>query len=196
MAIIYSTPTQKRFLEPYKQRVFQYDSEYSNIYLSRYTNNLLNVIGDDCILRDADIINLNKINGDTGIEFTVESGDIIHDLTFIQLKTNTTIQFPNLNIYSSILKVIVYTSFQYIQSTEENELKIKTSLYDPVNHVVLDGWEPTTDRIILGVIGFTITDNLIDLLYLEDWANININGVNYSIRKTPQKVVLIDGGIL
>lgn len=52
MAVSVTPSPQFRYLEPYKNRVFQYDTPNSNLFLSQYANNLLRVVGNDCVFAD------------------------------------------------------------------------------------------------------------------------------------------------
>lgn len=38
---------QHRYLEPFKNRVFQYDTKHSNLFLSQYVNQVLNAVGEN-----------------------------------------------------------------------------------------------------------------------------------------------------
>lgn len=190
------TPTQTRYLEPYKQKVFQFDSEYSNVFLSRYTNNILKVFGDDCILDGLDIEDLTNTN--TDISFTVTLGSGIQDLTFFEFSIDTTVTFANLNLFPDTNKVLVYLTYQYLETPIENPILLKTAIYNPTTHVVVDSFVPTTDRILLGLIGYTIVGGNINTVTLEQTdGSLNIDGVYYTVRKQNENTVqVLDGGLL
>lgn len=191
------TPIQTRYLEPYKQKVFQYDSEYSNIYLSRYSNNILKVIGDDCILTGLEITELTRTNTNTGISFKVTLGTGIHDLTYFEFASDTSIAFDNLNIFPDTNKLLVYLSYQYLATTIDNPIKITVGLYNPTTHILADGFNPNADRIFLGVIGYTISDGTLASVTLEQTVGtINVSGTSYILRKTSDNIQQLDGGIL
>lgn len=201
MAATTIVPIQKRFLEPYTQRTFQYGTPDSHLFLSRYTNNILRVFGDDCILKELDIYNLQKINNDTGVSFQIESGDLIQDLTYIKFDEITNITLPNVSAYDDSNKIIVYTKYSYLHSIEANPIRILVSFYNPMTQEVIDGWDSNKNRIILGLISFTkdVNDKILSLELDTTLDKIVINGLEVSIRQKPKnsiKTLVVDGGIL
>ncbi|MDX1701711.1 MAG: hypothetical protein R3250_13880, partial [Melioribacteraceae bacterium] len=41
---------QKHYIEPWNQRVFQYNTDQSDVFLSRVANSVFRVFGDDIVL--------------------------------------------------------------------------------------------------------------------------------------------------
>lgn len=171
---------QHRYLEPYKNRVFQYDTAHSNLFLSQYTNQILNAVGNDVIVRGLAVtptINLYK----TGISFEVAAGALIQDQTYFELPTKNTIMMEDLINFPNYY-VIIYTNWRYIQTIYENNLKIEATLYNPQTQTSITGWNSATNRVILGVFSYSIVNNEIvfvkeekDDIYFED-SNIIQNG--------------------
>ena len=102
---------QHRYLEPFKNRVFQYDTNHSNYFLSRYTNQILNAVGDDSIVRGLEIspeVNPSK----TGINFTIAPGALIQDLTYFEFQKDTVIEMDDIVDFSDYY-IVIYSNYRY-----------------------------------------------------------------------------------
>lgn len=186
--IIIPTP-QHRFLEPFKNRVFQYDTKHSNYFLSQYANGILNAIGNDVIIRGLKITPEIDTYA-TGLNFIIAKGALIHDQTFIEIPTENKISISEIAPYSNQL-VIIYTNWRFLHTVYENPLKIEVTLYNKETRKTITAWSTTTNRVILGVFKFTSDGNkIIDVseekieedLVFED-SNIVVNG-NFDIGAT------------
>ena len=90
---------QHRYLEPFKNRTFQYDTKHSNLFLSRYTNQILNAVGDDSIVRGLEVtpeLNSSK----TGINFIISPGALVQDLTYFEFQKETIVPMDDLSDFS------------------------------------------------------------------------------------------------
>ena len=158
---------QHRYLEPFKNRVFQYDTKHSNLFLSRYTNQILNAVGDDSIIRGLEItpeIDSSK----TGINFIISPGALIQDLTYFEFQKETIIEMEDLSDFSDYY-VVVYSNYRYIETVYENPLKFEATLYNPRTKRALSAWSTINNRIILGVYSFSIDqDHYITSIEEED----------------------------
>ena len=172
---------QHRFLEPFKNRVFQYDTKHSNLFLSRYTNQILNAVGDDSIVRGLEIspeVNPSK----TGINFTISPGALVQDLTYFEFQKETVIEMDDLADFSDYY-IVIYSNYRYIETVYENPLKFEATFYNPRTKRTLSAWNTVNNRIILGVFSFSIDGdhNIIDVeeedstIFFED-ANVVRNG--------------------
>ena len=157
---------QHRYLEPYKNRVFQYDTKHSNLFLSHYTNQILNAVGDDSIVRGLEVS--PKVNSSkTGIDFTVSPGALVQDLTYFEFQNDTTVSMEEIVDFSDFY-VVIYTSYRYIETVYENPMKLEATLYNPRTKRALSVWNPVTNRIILGVYSFTVENGIITGVIEED----------------------------
>ena len=157
---------QHRYLEPYKNRAFQYDTKHSNLFLSHYTNQILNVVGDDSIVRGLEVspeVNSSK----TGIDFKVAPGALVQDLTYFEFQNETTVSMDEIVDFSDFY-VVVYTSYRYIETVYENPMKLEATLYNPRTKRALSTWNTVINRIILGVFSFTVENGLITGVNEED----------------------------
>lgn len=159
MATVVIPDPQARYLEPFKNRLYQYDNKHSNLFLSRYVNNILRAVGNDVIVRGLQVtptINESK----TGIDFKIFAGSLIQDLTYIELPLDTKISIDNITSFSN-QKIILYTSWRHLDVVYENPLKIEVTLYDPITENTLTRWNSVTNRIILGIYDFEVENNVI-----------------------------------
>ena len=171
---------QHRYLEPYKNRVFQYDTKHSNYFLSHYVNQILNAVGDDSIIRGLEVaaeINSAK----TGLDFTISPGSLVQDLTYFEFLNETPIALENIVRYSDHY-VVLYTNWRYVETVYENKLRFEATLYNPQTKKALAPWNSAKNRIILGVFSFTVEDDRIvdfkreDVTIFFDDSNVIKNG--------------------
>lgn len=179
MADVVIPKNQKRYLEPFKNRTYSYDNKHSNVFLSRYVNNILRTVGNDVIVRG--LVVKPHINAtSTGIDFVIEPGALIQDLTYIELPLESNISIDEITSFPSH-KVIVYTSWRHLDIVYSNPLKIEVTLYDPVTENTLTRWNSATDRIILGIFNFELENGLI---------------VNIREDESMHNIVLIDSNVI
>ena len=179
MADVIIPRNQKRYLEPFKNRTYSYDNKHSNVFLSRYVNNILRTVGNDVIVRGLHIkptINTSS----TGVDFTVESGAVIQDLTYIELPLDCKISINNITSFPGH-KIIIYTSWRHLDVVYSNPLKIEVTLYDPITESTITRWNSVTNRIILGIYNVELKDGLI---------------VNVREDEEMNNIVLIDSNVI
>lgn len=179
MATVIIPNPQSRYLEPYKNRTYQYDNKHSNLFLSQYVNNILRAIGNDLIVRGLEIKPTINESAD-GIIFDINPGAIIQDMTYIEMPLKSQIELHNLVPFSDQY-IILYTNWRYLTTLHENSLKIEATLYDLVTETTLTKWNANTNRIILGIYKFEVLSNKI-INVIED--------------KTLSSIVLIDSNVI
>ena len=172
---------QHRYLEPFKNRCFQYDTKHSNVFLSHYVNQILNAVGDDSIVRGLEVA--PKVNSSkTGIDFKISPGALIQDLTYFEFQNESTVSMEEVGDFSEYY-IIIYTSYRYIETVYDNSMKFEGTLYNPRTKKALSIWNPAVNRIILGVYSFTAVDGFItdvteiDSTIFFDEANVIRNGI-------------------
>lgn len=169
MSTITIPDPQYRYLEPYKNRTFQYDTKYSNLYLSKYVNNILRAVGNDVIIRGLEVtpsINTYK----NGLIFKITAGSVIQDMTYIEIPTDSTIEIADIASFSDQY-VILYTNWRYMETVYDNQFKFEVTLYNSVTETTLTRWDPMRNRIILGVYKFDTTDGKISNVALDTTMN-------------------------
>lgn len=150
---------QHRYLEPFKNRVFQYDTKHSNLFLSQYANGILNAVGNDTVVRGL-VVTAEIDAYATGLIFNVSKGSLIQDTTYIELPTSTSIHISDIVPYHEQL-VIVYTNWRYLQTVYENPLKFEVTLYNKDTRKTITAWSTTTNRVILGIFKFKVENGII-----------------------------------
>ena len=179
MADVTIPKNQKRYLEPFKTRTYSHDNKHSNVFLSRYVNNILRTVGNDVIVRGLTIKSQINANS-TGVDFTIAAGSLIQDLTYIELPLESKISIDEITPFAG-QKIIIYTSWRHLDVVYSNPLKIEITLYDPVTENTITRWNSATNRIILGIFNFEIENGLI---------------VNIREDETASNIVLIDSNVV
>jgi len=150
---------QYRFLEPFKNRVFQYDTKHSNLFLAHYTNNILRSVGSDVIVRGLTVTaGINTYAN--GLFFMIDPGAVIQDNTYIELATQNMLTIEDIIPFSNQY-VIIYTCWRYLQTVYENPFKLGITLYNKETRTTLTAWNSMTNRIILGIFKFEVEDGRI-----------------------------------
>lgn len=145
----YSIPLQQQYNTPNQQRILHQNTIDSKVYLSRTSNNILKAIGNDLVLNNLTIKDIIYPNIDE-VKIVLNKGLLIQDLTLIQVDEEIELSinvrpFDNNNGY-----LIIYTDYQYINSTSENNLKFKLSyITADGNNIINDTWDPNRYRILL-----------------------------------------------
>ena len=150
---------QFKYLEPFKNRVFQYDSKHSNLFLSQYVNQILNVVGNDCIVRGLEITPVLNVFS-TGATFTVNPGALIQDLTYFELPSENELVIDDLVSFPNFW-LIIYTNWRYLNSVYDNDLKLEATFYNSKTRKSISTWNSFTNRIILGVYEYDIQNDKI-----------------------------------
>lgn len=179
MATVVIPNPQNRYLEPYKNRTYQYDNKHSNLFLSQYVNNILRAVGNDIIIRGLEVIPSINSTSD-GIIFDINPGSLIQDLTYIEFPLPSRIELTNLLPYSDQY-IILYTNWRYLTTVHENSLKIEATLYDLITETTLTKWNANTNRIILGVYRYEVLSNKI---------------INITEDKTLTSIILINSNVI
>jgi len=155
-------PTQKRYNDPYQQRVLQFETQDPRVYLSRVSNYLLKAIGNDVVISGLDVASLSTSDLTT-LNVTLNPGSMIQDSTLIEVSTPITLSIDTLGFDSCSGYIIIYTSYKYLESIEANQLQFKMSyitndglLLSPIT----DPWDYSRDRLYLNIYSFSTSPSL------------------------------------
>lgn len=164
--MLHSTiPTQLRINDPYQQRLLQFDTQDSRVYLSRVSNYILKSIGNDAVIKGLEVTNINLDT--TTVSLTIAPGLIIQDSTLIELTTETEISFDLNGLDSCNGYLILYTNYQYLNVVDSNKLIIKLSYITKDGLDIIpsnDLWDKNRNRIYLGLYRFDNAYNLTEIL--------------------------------
>jgi len=149
------TPTQKRYNDPYQQRILQFDTQDPRVYLSRVSNYILKSIGNDAIVNGIDVTTSIESNV---VTVTISSGLILQDLTLIDVTEETILTFDISAFDPCNGCLILYTDYRYIESIESNVFRFKLSYLTNDGTLLVpitDPWDHNRNRIYLELIRFT-----------------------------------------
>lgn len=147
-----AVPYQFQYNTPNQQKLLKHNITDSKVYLSRASNNLLKAIGNDVVLSGF-IIDYENIQYNNYIlSIPISSGLVIQDSTLIHIQDDFTLSINTQPLDPNNGYLIIHTQYQYLNSNEENHLKIKISYIShngqsivPSSHV----WDPNRNRILL-----------------------------------------------
>jgi len=147
-------PNQVRYNDPYQQRLLQFNTQDSKVYLSRSTNYLLKAIGDDVVLNGLSLTVNPTIDLET-ISLTISPGLLIQDTTLISILDSTTLTFNVRPYDQNNGYIIVYTEYQYLNIISENPLSLKIAYISADGTSISTSWDPNKNRILLYRFSFT-----------------------------------------
>lgn len=180
------TPTQTRVNDPYQQTIFQFNTADSKLYLSRESNKLLNVVGNDVVLTGM-VMSAPSIVAPSTIRTSIAVGYAISDYTLIQFTnanavdidvsalTDTTVDGSHLG---------VFLNYQYLDTIESNLAAID------IFHIQSDGtvtnplgrFSANACRILLGAIDFTKSGTAVSATSAYNQSTLNVSGTTMTVR--------------
>lgn len=188
------TPTQVRINDPYQEMIFQYNTADSKVYLSRESNKILNVIGNDLVLKGLDMSDPIIVPTST-VNVDISAGWAIEDETLVETTILATVDIDCAALTDTTIggsHLGVFLNYKYLETVEPNLLSID------IFHIQADG--TVTDplgrfgagcRILLGAINFTKTGAAVTAVSRYDSATLLVNGTLFYIRGlNPSTIVL------
>ncbi len=180
MADIQTPVNQTRINDPYQQRLYDFDTTDSRLYLARASNQLLKAFGNDIVLNGFANSNLSYTNDTVSLD--ISGGLIIVDDTLIEIDEDMSLDL-NVAAYTDSGKVIVYTDYQWLQTVNENPIRIKMSHVSLDGTVILPGgWAANRNRVVLGIFEYSKNASNIVTHFQEITAatkKINVNGTEF-----------------
>ena len=181
----YFTPTQERFNDPYQQRIFDYGTVDSRVYLSRATNMILKAIGNNVVLNGFTIGGLSGI-GTSIISLTVSTGYAIQDSTLVQSEQIATLTIDVSTLVDTTTggaHLGVFLDYEYLETVESNPAVIR--LY----HISSDGMTLTPAGFdsarcltLIGLIEFTKVAALVTAVSEITGGSLSINGTLFTVK--------------
>lgn len=176
---------QKITIQPFSNRIFDYNNYESRHYLSRSINTLLESLGTDCVVTGFKIKSIKFINNE--VDLIVSPGIMIVDSTLIEYPSDTNLKL-NISTYSQQSGfLIVSAGFQYLHNPEKLASRIKLSyITNDGFSQAPDEWCEDFDRLIISKLIFQndINDKkVVDVTsYFSTNQTVLINGINYIVR--------------
>lgn len=169
------TPTgQRHFIEPFDQRVFQFDTDKSDVFLSRVANSVYQVLGNDIVMYGLDVENIAHTTD--SVVASVTGGAAIQDQTLIYTPDPVDLEMNGVSGMDEAGKIVILLNYNYLETFEQNRHSILMNFIDPAGNP-LHPFLPQRDRIVLEILEFT-----------KDSSD-NITGVT----RSPDRTILIDG---
>lgn len=180
------TPTQVRVNDPYQQNIFQFNTSDSKLYLSRESNKILGIIGDDIVLTGMKLSAPTIIGGNT-VRTNVGTGFAISDLTLIQFTNANNVSLDVSALVDTPVggaRLGVFLKYQYLETTEVNlasidmfHIQSNGTVTDPLSRFSLNSC-----RILLGLIDFVKSGSTVTSASISTISQLSIGGVNYHQR--------------
>jgi hypothetical protein len=180
------TPTQARVNDPYQQTVFQYNTVDSKVYLSRESNKLLNVIGNDIVLAGM-IMTAPTIVAPSTVRTTIPIGWAISDYTLIQFSSITTVDIDCSSLTDTDVDgshLGVFLRYEYLDTIEPNTAAVDIFHIDSGGSVDNSSGRFSADscRILLGVIDFTKSGTSVVVASIYSQSTLLVEGITMTIR--------------
>lgn len=179
-------PSQMKYIDPYNQRIYDFNSSDNKVYLTRNINNVLKVIGNDLVVGGLQPTNLICTNNIMSI--TLLSGIMICDDTLVEITEETNLSI-DCSLFDDSGYLVVHSHWQWLNTTEPNLSELRFSWVSSDGETIYNnGWDLDKDRILLCVIKFTknTSNNIIsyEILSLASTDYIIIKGKKYYLRNT------------
>lgn len=176
---------QETLINPYSNKLFDFDTHSSKVYVSRSVNNLLKSIGDDCIL-DGLISNATYNSSTDEITIHITPGKAIVDSTLVEISSST--QDNQLSIDVTSLDqtgcLIVALSYKFLNTIYANNSKFKLFYLasNSIDTVPVD-FQTDYDRLVLAKFIFDKTSKTVTKIAseLNTPATQVIRGKSYQV---------------
>ena len=190
-------PVQTRYNDPFQQMIFQYNTADSKMYISRESNKLLKVIGDDVILKGMDMFNV-LINPPSTIQASIDIGMAIQDCTLIQFTGVGTVDIDAAALVDTPTggaHLAIFLRYNYLETIEANLATID------IFHVQADGtvtdplgrFDANSCRVLLGIIDFTKVGSDVTDSSINNSPTMVINGMLKYVRGAGPDNVMLSG---
>lgn len=172
--------SQRHYIEPFDQRVFQYDTDKSDVFLSRVANSVYKIFGDDIVMRGTGITGIS--HSSDSVTLTVGAGSVLQDNTLLVTEEDVVLQLDGVSGLDPSGKIVVFCSYGYLQTFEQNKHSFNINYIDITGNP-LYSYTSTRDRLVIGIFEFTkdAGDNVITFTPSLD-ESLTINDNEYWVR--------------
>jgi hypothetical protein len=150
-------------------------------YILESVDEILDIFGENCIIRGCEIVNLNYNQETQRLTFDVTSGKVISDKKLIQFPEVIPME-TDLSNLPDIGKLVVTVSYRYLRTSRPNLAIICIKFID--NNNICENWWLELDKLLLTVIEYDKLNNTFEKYesnYLQE-KKININNIEYVSR--------------
>ena len=186
-------PSQNRYNDPYQQRITTLSSSHREKYLSRVSNNITKMFGDNILISGLDVTP-TFLGSVITLQFT--PGILIHDSTAIAITSTSTLNCNVSALAGSPNCLGVFTDFQYVESGDPVvQTPLKLSVYYissagvPTAFAGSPAFSATRNKLLVAIIDFTKSGSNVASCYerptvltADQAPYLTVSGVNYYLR--------------
>lgn len=156
-------------------------------FTSRYmllesVDQILDVFGDNCVIRGCEVEDINFDINTNLLKFTVTSGKVIVDKKLIKFPENIPIEI-NLSNFENTGKLLILISYRYLRTSRPNLAVVCVKNLNNSN--ICENWWEELDKLILSSILYNKSDNTFTKFesnFIEE-KNLLVNNSNRVVRK-------------
>ncbi len=177
----YVSSDQKHYIDPWNQRVFQYNTDQSDVFLSRVANSVFRIFGDDIVLSGLELT--GSAYAPDAVSVSLKGGDLLQDTTLLKIPDDDiNVELAGLSGLNSQGRIVVMSNYRYLETFEKNDQYFNIN-YISQGGTPLLGFDQSRDRIVLGILQFTKdpSDNVTSFFVSPD-TEIVILGKTYYLR--------------
>ena len=175
-----ATPQQRRYNDPFVQRLYQYNTPQSGLYLSNPLNTLSIIIGNDVVTNGLEVVSAN-MNAAHVVSVTISPGTCIVDHVFHEITDQTTLALDVSPYDDANGRLVVVINYEFLQTPESNPLRFKLCyVSNDGNTIAPVDWDEKRDRVVLAVLNFDKSSKSVSVA--KDVESINILGKTYLVR--------------
>ena len=181
----YVTPTQYRYNDPYQQRIFDYGTVDSRVYLSRATNMLLKAFGNNIVLSGLNVSSVSGVGGSTAT-VVISAGYAVQDSTLLEILSGSTLTLNVSTLADTTTggcHLGVFLDYSYLDSVVENPVIVR--LY----HISADGmtitpsgFNPDRCQTLIAAVNFTKSGSNITAISEYTEETLSVNGTTMYIK--------------
>ncbi len=180
------TPTQTRINDPYDQSIFEFNTVDSKVYLSRESNKLLNIVGNEIVIKGMNMSDPTIVSSST-VRTTISSGWAIQDETLLNFTNTVTVDLDCAALVDTTTDgahLGVFVNFEYLHTIEANLASV--DMFHILSSGVVtdpDGrFSSNSHRILLGAINFTKSGSNVIAVSRYEPPTLLVSGVTKYVR--------------
>jgi hypothetical protein len=186
-----SPANQRHFIEPFDQRVFQFDTDKSDVFLSRVANSVYKIFGDDIVMYGMEIPNI--ANTTESVVVDIEPGICLQDNTLLITPDVTQLELNNVSGMDQNGRIVALCNYNFLQTFEQNKHSFQLNYIDQSGNP-LHPFMEARDRLVLGIFTFTKdgSDNVLTFEHSTQKSIIIDDKLYYLRGRSPDNRVLTD----
>jgi hypothetical protein len=172
------TPSQKRFNDPFAQKLYQFNTPRSNIYLSNPVNVFSEIIGNNIVTNGLAVDSISLNSG--LVTVTITEGTCLIDNVFHKITSPTTLSLDVSGYDLPNGKIIVTAHYLFYRTTQINPLKLRLSYITNQTGVVYPVPLNIGNLVVVSVFTYDSENDVLNQLDVGE--SVIINGKEYLVR--------------